>query len=137
MASICFDAEGRGAMLKEYTQVRQIPGERKRRWFSSAEFDLFVWLNNDGSIAGFELCYDKGHSEHSITWHSDTGFSHMAVDDGENRPGKYKATPIHIADGYFDVKRVYTVFKSESQALPDEIANLVLQVLETHSNWHA
>jgi len=28
--------------MKELIKVRQIPGESKRRWFSSADFDLIV-----------------------------------------------------------------------------------------------
>ncbi len=123
--------------MEEDTHVRQIPGERRRRWFYSDDFDLVVWLNDDGSFAGFELCYDKQHAAHSIAWRPDGGFSHMAVDEGESRPGRYKATPILLAAGGFDAKRVYAAFKKESATLPPDVAAYVLKVLETHPRWAA
>ncbi len=116
--------------------MRQIPGERKRRWFSSPQFDLIVWLNRDNTIAGFELCYDKSRREQSIVWQSGAGFRHAAVDAGEGQPGRYKATPIHMTEGgHFDARRIHSAFQSESQAMPREIADYVLRVLETHPNW--
>ncbi|MBZ0092035.1 MAG: hypothetical protein K8F27_07425 [Sulfuricellaceae bacterium] len=80
--------------MKELSKVRQIPGESKRRWFASQDFDLIVWLSDDQSFSGFELCYGKLRNERSIVWSKTGGFRHMAVDDSEHRPGKYKASPI-------------------------------------------
>lgn len=121
--------------MREYINVRQIPGDLKRRWFSSEDFDLIVWLNDDGSFAGFELCYDKTHLERSITWRPCGGFEHMAVDDGEHKPGKYKASPVLVPDGYFDANRIHFAFSKESKSLPQEIASYVLQALERHPNY--
>ncbi|MDO8988790.1 MAG: hypothetical protein Q7U91_04070 [Sideroxyarcus sp.] len=118
--------------MKEHRNVRQIPGESKRRWFHSENFDLIVWLSDDQDFVGFELCYDKLHHEHSISWNPSRGFAHMAVDDGEHRPGKYKASPVLVADGAFDGKRVYSAFLKVSPALPREIAVFVLQALRQH-----
>lgn len=118
--------------MKEYRNVRQIPGESKRRWFSSDEFDLIVWLADDRRITGFELCYDKRGFEKSISWGDETGFRHMAVDDGEQRPGKHKATPILVQDGLFDASRVYADFQAVSHTLPEEIAGFVLSALKQY-----
>ena len=46
-------------MLTEATNVEQIEGEPRRRWFQDVEWDLFVWEDNPGNIVGFQLCYDK------------------------------------------------------------------------------
>jgi hypothetical protein len=119
--------------MREHLDVRQVPGEQNRRWFFSDEFDLIVWLNDDQSINGFELCYNKGHNEYSIAWLP--GFAHMAVDDGEQRPGKYKASRVLVPDGYFDARRVYSSFATECHTLPKEIAEYVLQTLEKHPNY--
>jgi hypothetical protein len=115
--------------MEERINVRQIPGEAKRRWFFSDEFDLIVWLADDQQITGFELCYDKRDFEKSISWRDGAGFRHMAVDDGEHRPGKHKATPILVQDGLFDASRVYSDFLAVSNMLPEEIAGYVLQAL--------
>lgn len=120
--------------MNEYINVRQIPGDPKRRWFYSDDFDLIVWFSDDQSIAGFELCYDKERNAHSIEWKTG-GFRHMAVDDGERRPGKHKATPILVPDGSFDAMRVYTAFLEASKLLPEEIASHVLLVLEQHPKF--
>ena len=121
--------------MKEWVGVRQIPGESKRRWFSSAEFDLIVWVSDSHDFSGFELCYDKLHNEHSILWSKAKGFCHMAVDDGEQRPGKYKGTPIMVPDGGFDARRIYLSFLEASRSLPKEVAEFVMQALERHPDY--
>lgn len=118
--------------MREIANVRQIPGEPARRWFSSPELDLIVWLDEAGNPGGFELCYDKQHRERSIAWDQHSGFRHMAVDDGEQRPGKYKATPVLVADGPFDAHAVIDSFRAASRDLPPEIAEYVLQALEQY-----
>lgn len=123
--------------MRELIQVRQIPGDPRRRLFFSEDFDLFVWCNDDGTFAGFELCYDKKQAQCSLVWRLADGFTHMAVDDGENRPGKYKATPIMVPDGYFDAKRIHAAFVKESISLPKEVADYVMQIIAKHPNYSA
>ena len=55
------------AMLTEIEKTRQIPGEGIRRWFRDDELDLIVWYGDDGSIEGFQLCYDKLQHERALT----------------------------------------------------------------------
>lgn len=121
--------------MQERSNVRQIPGESKRRWFSSSDFELIIWLSENQEILGFELCYDKDSAQRSITWSKSAGFRHMAVDDGEQRSGKYKSTPILIADGHFDARRVHSEFLKSSHSLPKNIASHVLQTLELHPRF--
>ena len=123
--------------MRELIQVRQIPGDPRRRWFFSDDFDLIVWFNDDGTFAGFELCYDKKQTKRSLVWRLSGGFTHMAVDDGENRPGKYKATPILVPDGYFDATRIHSAFAKESISLPKEVADYVMQIIAKHPNYGA
>ncbi len=121
--------------MKENTHVRQIAGEPRRRWFSSENLDLIVWLNDDDTFAGFELCYDKMCNERSIRWHAGEHFLHTAVDDGEQRPGKYKASPILVADGIFDARRIHSLLAGEAQSLPKDVADFVLRALENHPDY--
>lgn len=123
--------------MKEHPNVRQIPGEAPRRWFCSNDFDLIVWLSGDRGFLGFELCYDKPRNEHSISWTETGGFRHMAVDDGEQRPGKYKASPVLLPDGLFDARRIHSAFREASRALPEEVASYVLRALERHPEFLA
>ena len=118
-----------GMEMKERIGVRQIPGEARRRWFSSEDFDLIVWLADEQCCTGFELCYDKRGRERSISWRNPGGFVHMAVDDGEHRPGKHKSSPVLVPDGVFDANRVHSAFREASHSLPADIAAFVLSVL--------
>lgn len=112
-------------MLQEVSQVRQIANENPRRWFSSADMDLTVWLDGDGGISGFELCYDKGRDERAVRWFADKGFVHERVDDGENRPGRFKGTPILMPDGLFSAQVIAERFRKESTAIDETVAAFV------------
>jgi hypothetical protein len=116
-------------MLREFPNVRQIPGESKRRWFSDDYFDLIVWLDEADDIVGFQLCYDIFKGQRALTWHSDTGFSHHRVDDGESRPGKLKAAPVLVSDGRFDYQKIAKKFQKASQNIEERIAIFVYKKL--------
>ena len=111
-------------MLREIPS-RQIAGEPLRRWFTSPDMDLFVWLGEDGAPTGFQLCYDKQVHEHALTWTEAAGYSHMAVDGGESRPGRYKGTPILVANGAIRFDEIIGQLREQGGALPVELVQLV------------
>ena len=111
-------------MLREIA-ARQISGEPRRRWFTSPDIDLFVWMDEAGAPTGFQLCYDKQMREHALTWTAAAGYSHMAVDGGESRPGRYKGTPILVANGSIDVEGILEQLRSQAGSLPAEVLDLV------------
>jgi hypothetical protein len=117
------------AGLKESRRVRQIPGESRRRWFSSSEMDLAVWVDDRGEINGFELCYDKAKAERALRWKRGSGFLHERVDDGEGRPGRHKATPVLVPDGVFDAKKISRLFAAASRDIDQTIADFVYRRL--------
>ncbi len=91
-----------GTMLREVQNVRQIGGDPSRRWFSDPGMDLIVWMEAR-DIVGFQLTYDKPHAEKAVTWRAGAPeLSYTGVDDGEGRMGKYKSTPILVADGILE-----------------------------------
>ena len=95
-----------------------------------------VWLNEAGSPIGFQLSYDKDRAERVLVWKAEGGFSHMAVDDGEGDIGfRYKATPILIADGYFEANQVLKTFEAFSEHVPLEIATFVIDRLKEHPTY--
>lgn len=116
-------------MLKEIKSTRQIPGENARRWFTSDKSDLFVWYNQNREPVGFQLCYDKNKQEKSFIWKSDKTSNHTAIDSGEHTGIHYKQTPIHVADGIPDYIYIRKQFLNESDGLPHEIIEMVIQAL--------
>ena len=111
-------------MLREIVPTAQHPGEPLRRWFYSADFDLYVWQDEAGDILAFQLCYDKGRGEHALYWKRDKGFSHLRVLDGEGR-GLSSETPILVADGIFDSAPVLSAFLAEAGDMPAAIRDFV------------
>lgn len=101
-----------------------------RRWFYSPHIDLIVWTDEVNSIVAFEFYYDKGVNEHVLIWRMDSGFTHMAVEDGEQKPVlQYKQAPILVADGRFDLDRIRNLFQYSCEDLPSEVAHVVGQRL--------
>ncbi len=119
-------------MLREVERVRQVPGESRRRWFTDAQFDLMVWLDAAGDVAGFQLSYDKPREERALTWLRGRGYGHNRVDDGEQRPDQIKATPILVADGAFDAAAVAERFAAAAAAVPQNIRRVVLERLRAY-----
>jgi hypothetical protein len=121
-------------MLQQIKDVRQIKGEPRRRWFTDEHLDLVIW-DEEREIVGFQLCYDKAHGERAVTWKTESGFSHNAVDDGEDRAGRYKGSPILLADGVFDAERVAAIFLGHSGVLDAKSSDFIyLKLLEYPQN---
>jgi hypothetical protein len=123
-------------MLTELANVRQIAGESRRRWFSDEYFDLIVWYDERDRISGFQLCYGKPENEHALTWREEGGFTHHAVDGGENKPGKQKETPILIPDGAFAHRAVAEKFEAASGRLEQDLKKLVREKLSAYEKAH-
>ena len=118
-------------MLREIPKVRQIEGEPRRRWFTDDHFDLVLWDDESRRIVGFQLCYDKQDDERAITWKENSGFSLNAVDAGEDRPGRYKGSPILVDGADFDAERVAAGFLGHSGELDSKSADFIyLKLLE-------
>jgi len=118
-------------MLSEVRNVRQIQGEGTRRWFRDSYFDLIVWYGDDGSLIGFQLCYDKQGREQAFTWRRNHGCQHERIDAGET-PGHSRMTPAIVADGSFPHERVAELFLKESVAVDPEIACLVYDTVSRY-----
>lgn len=111
-------------MLREIRDVRQVPGEPRRRWFSDEDVDLIVWFDPKDRIIGFQLCYDKTTAQKALTWLELEGYRHSRIDDGDN-PGKMKSSPVLEADGHFDRDRVGRRFRENTGEAPENIADFV------------
>lgn len=106
--------------------------EPERRWFSSTEMDLIVWYENE-EIQRFELCYDKGVSEHVLIWNAEGGFEHLAVDDGEHVTAlDYKESPIYVANGHIDIRHIHDQFAGSGGNLPNGLFAFIERKLMEH-----
>jgi hypothetical protein len=117
-------------MMREIANVRQIAGEPRRRWFQGEGIDLTVWQEESGNIVEFELCYKIGWEQRALRWEQPAKYGHYLVDDGENRPGTQKASPVlfHYAD--FNRDWVAQLFAQESRSLEEMIAKFVLEKIQ-------
>ena len=119
--------------LTELADVQQHPGRPRRRWFRSSTEDLIVWYADDGSIFGFQLCYDRARTERALTWRKGKGYSHDRVDDGESVGLAHKQTPILVSDGVFNAEAVLERFLAASNAIPRDIVDFVTAKLKEYS----
>lgn len=119
-------------MLTEIKGVRQFEGEPRRRWFDDQYFELIVWAEHDGRIVGFQLCYDVRHDERALTWWEGVGYSHNRIDEGEDRPGKHKSTPLVMKDGAFDRNLIAARFDEASREIDREVVALVAEELKLY-----
>lgn len=122
-------------MLLEVRNVRQVPGEPRRRWFFSHEQDLMLWVDDQGRPVAFQLSYGKYRNEHAIRWKAGTGFSHYSVDDGESGALTNDA-PLLVADGLFAASRVLQRFLELAAEMPRDIAGFVAARLREHPEYH-
>jgi hypothetical protein len=120
------------AMLVEYPNVRQEPGQGRRRWFDGGHYELVVWYRPDGRFAGFQILYRLEQVEHALTWRENGGFQHTRVDSGTNSPLK-NLTPILLANGSIPWPQVLREFDENGAALEPELRTFVRERLEARA----
>jgi hypothetical protein len=112
-------------MLTEIQNVRQIPDEGFRRWFTDDYFDLIIWYEDD-ELTGFQLCYDKQRKERAITWRKSGGYTHHKIDSGESSYSS-PMTPILVQDGVFKSNMIAEKFRAASSGVDKDIAEFVYE----------
>ncbi len=119
-------------MLVEIDNPRQNADEH-RRVFHDEYFDLYIWLDRDESISGFQLCYDKSGAERALTWRNRYGYSHEKVDTGENISGHFKMKPILVDDGLFDNRTIAERFRAAGANIDADIVDFVYRRLREYT----
>jgi hypothetical protein len=104
-------------MLRELPHVRQVPGDRYRRWFSNEALEVVVWYEPTGSIFGFQICYDLQEEPRALTWTPKSGFSHAAVDGGEDSVMSNRS-PMLRPGAIYDAGLLDQAFHASSAGLP-------------------
>ena len=122
-------------MLKEIPKeiVIKNKGEYNCRWFRDDYFDLFVWHDGFCKIISIQLYYDIYNNQRALFWKEESGYSIHGVDDGENRPGKPKATPIVVANGRFNGDSIAKEFRKRSIDIDPGVTKFVYQRIIEYS----
>jgi len=106
-------------MLHELRNVRQEPGDYHRRWFADENIEIVVWYDQAGAISGFQICYDPRSQPRALTWTLKRGFSHAAIDAGEDKPTSNR-TPMLTPSGDCDAAKLRDSFLASGGGLPAE-----------------
>ena len=109
-------------MFREFPSVRQEPDSR-RRWFESADLDLVVWYDADGSISGFQLLHPSPEGGRALTWRSGSGIFHHVIDAGDRLLGKL--SPVLVPCEAPAVPDLVARFAALAGSLDRELAEFV------------
>lgn len=113
-------------MLYEILTAKKHDNGIPVKCFTDEYFDLTVWFDDNRNIISFQLTHDKFHNPRALTWKQGHGFRHDAIDDGET-PGRFKKSPVLIADGEFPKDTVVKRFEKESREIDPDIAGFILK----------
>lgn len=102
--------------------------QKNYRWFQDEYFDLYVWYTAHQEISGFQLCYDRQHNEHAITWTERYQWTHCKIDAGEANP-LYNQSPLLLNEGNFNPQAVTQAFVERSSALEPALKDFILNKL--------
>jgi hypothetical protein len=120
-------------MMIEMRHVRQDSPDLRRHWYFDDNFDLIVWYRPDGSLFGFQLCYDKAlDDEKALTWLATRGLSHHKVDTGEESPWTNRTPMLTESEGRSGMAKLLSRFGSASEGLPVELKTLVEQKIREY-----
>lgn len=111
-------------MMYRILNVRQVPGENFKVWYTDDYWDLFVWIDREKRISGFQLGYGKPDNERIFAWSRERGFTAMTVSDGEEALTENR-TPVMVADTNFDAAGVGRRFKADSAKVNPKIVEFV------------
>ena len=117
-------------MLRQ-VPIKNVPGDRPRKWMTDDYFDLYVWYQEDGTIFGFQLCYDKDHDQRALTWTVKGRFQHDRVDSGEESVFANRS-PVLTKNCPFYREPVRKEFLARCGEIEPEISTLVLEVIDRY-----
>ena len=119
-------------MLREVQRVLQETKGAKKRWFTDEVIDLFIWQNESGRLMSLQFCYDKRHKERSLIWSAESGYGHHGVDDGEDKLGRIKASPILVPDGIFETEAVADLFVARAANMELSLRTFVEKIIRVY-----
>jgi len=117
--------------VREITRIRQSDPELKKRWFTNANLDFFIWTKRSSNqLHSFHLAYDKDKVEQIAVWNRTEGLSFHTVDDG-HWPGKHPGTPILITNSDNGTPKLLSLLQSELTSIDSELTSQLTAILTT------
>ena len=143
-------------MLREITAVQQDANGFLKRWFTSEEFDLYVWVKRslkeqnyshttkkniaetdldsiDNKFEKFDLFYKKLNDEIAISWHQNSGFRYFKVDN-ESHSGKHPKSPIMVETSGVSLPDMLEKFEQELSEIDYRTASFIVEKLALSAN---
>lgn len=82
---------------------------KDKLWFCDNVFDVIIWINEDLTPRGFQICYDIDESEKAVSFH-DGKFHFDNVDSGTCDPN-FNHSPILTTQTAADIKYIIDEIK--------------------------
>ncbi len=130
-------------MFREIKLSKQPDDGRKKRWYQSEYFDLFVWYIKHEELRDpkqrrefvtMQLCYDTSGRQRALEWSKARGFLHHRVDKASDSLSDHGAGSAGlVAGGQFDVDRVLPRFMQDAGNLPPIVREFVLECLALYA----
>jgi hypothetical protein len=120
-------------MLKEWEDLYQRPGERRRRCFTDEHFEIYLFFEPDGRIHHIQLIYllEKGEPLRTMLWHQNDGYRHSDVDSGEGEGFQHNTGRAFSgsAAGPFDKKTVLRLFTAAAADMEQDIREFISETI--------
>jgi hypothetical protein len=113
-------------LLTEIVNISDTSPGLRRRWFTDADMDLYVWYDRHQQLVEFQLCYDKRGNEQALAWDSESGLSHHLVNTGDARPDTINQTALLQEETVPDISRVKALFTQTGQTLEHNLFEFIL-----------
>ena len=129
-------------MLREIKRTHQDSPNLLKRWFTSQDYDLFVWSEIDeaspnngdsASINRFHLSIKKLNDEYAIYWDIEEGFDTFRIDEG-SQPGKHPQSPLMLRSEVSKIHLDLAQLKIEFSGMDYHTASFILNTLESSQN---
>ncbi|WP_143305811.1 hypothetical protein [Marispirochaeta aestuarii] len=115
-------------MMYRILNVRQVPGEDFKVWFTDDYWDLFLWIDRNKRISSFQLGYGKPSEEQMLIWRRGGGLTAARVSDGEETLTENR-TPLLTETSDYDLDSVIERFSGDSKKINSKIADFVVSTL--------
>lgn len=123
------------SQMREILRVAQKPGQPKKRWFNSIDFDLSLWYDDTGAPIRMEFHYDvQRYTEKSLSWRVNGEYTHGPVENGYGA-GRFHASSL-VSTGKMPLQQAKLIdqFIAHAGALPEDVRAFVVERIRDYPN---